>query len=613
MPKKRINELTEATSVKTDHYIPVDHGTDGTQKMSMATLIDSTLAVSGKAADAKAAGDAIATEATARAAADTEIKEDFAQISEVTPNLFNITDVQIGKNHTGASNPSRAISADIYSDTASITVKAYNLPSNLKYDIELYSTDDISTRLATLIDWTTDTNEHTTANLQATYKHFRVLFGSVNNGTLTASDFEGLKLQVNVGSTILEYTPHFVANDSTARAEIEKVRNSIDDAIGEISEPTDNLFVLEDVQIGKNAVGGSASARAISGDMYSDVASITVKAYNLPSNLKYDIELYSSDSFSSRVASIGGWITDTDSHTTINDQATYKHFRLLFGSVNNNALTTSDFDGLIMQVNAGGAIYNYQPLKSAVDSDLRDMPVKIRVMQYNIGHFCYGLGSSFDEIGLPAELYDEKVEGMKEFFAKYQPDVLGLSEYWEYLDNAKTHKSDDVLFDPILPYKNQSTHWNALKSDYELFANSNASLGGSGQQYMKSDICVNGKTIGLMVVHFGLTEQSRVTEMTNALAVMDDYENAIIMGDFNTDTSSDRTEIFGMAQEAGYTLSNGGYFGWKNTWNYTNPDRPIDNILFKGRIKLKDYQVLSDEVDNLCSDHMPTYADLVIY
>lgn len=62
MAKKRITELTEATTVKSGHYIPVDHGTDGTQKMSMSTLIDSTLATAGKAADAKATGDSIAVE-----------------------------------------------------------------------------------------------------------------------------------------------------------------------------------------------------------------------------------------------------------------------------------------------------------------------------------------------------------------------------------------------------------------------------------------------------------------------------------------------------------------------------------------------------------------------
>lgn len=37
--RKRITELTETTTAKTDHYIPVDHEEDGTQKMSLATLV----------------------------------------------------------------------------------------------------------------------------------------------------------------------------------------------------------------------------------------------------------------------------------------------------------------------------------------------------------------------------------------------------------------------------------------------------------------------------------------------------------------------------------------------------------------------------------------------
>ena len=60
MAQKRIIELTEATTVKSDHYIPVDHDTDGTQKMSLGTLIDNTLTEEGKAAGAKATGDALA-------------------------------------------------------------------------------------------------------------------------------------------------------------------------------------------------------------------------------------------------------------------------------------------------------------------------------------------------------------------------------------------------------------------------------------------------------------------------------------------------------------------------------------------------------------------------
>lgn len=124
MAKKRITELTEATSVKSDHYIPVDHGTDGTQKMSMSTLIDSTLTTSGKAADAKATGDEIA-----------DVKQD---LNRATKTFIPLIDWRNGTvfNWNNAS----AISTHYIIDTRimkGITiVLRFNIPSGYKYGVE---------------------------------------------------------------------------------------------------------------------------------------------------------------------------------------------------------------------------------------------------------------------------------------------------------------------------------------------------------------------------------------------------------------------------------------------------------------------------------------------
>ena len=380
--------------------------------------------------------------------------------------------------------------------------------------------------------------------------------------------------------------------------------------------PTANLFDPLKIEIGKNAAGTSGfPKRAISGAMFSNIRSIAVKAYTLPANLEYSIEIYSSEDMSTRTGSYPNhWITDDTEYNTATVQSTYKYFRLLFGSVNNANLTASDFDGLEIMVNTGGRVLNYRSFVSAEDNVVRLEPVTLRVMEYNIGHYYYGLGSDFTETGLPADLYDEKVANMKRFFAKYRPDVLGLCEYWQWLDNAQTHDADSVLFDPIYPYKNQTTQWNALKSDYELNTYRQINSAGSGQKLIVNEICVNGKWIPLVLVHFGLNAANRITEMNQVITLMNDFDSAIVMGDFNPADATERDSLFAIATSAGYTLANGGYFGWYNTWNYSSPSIAIDNIMFKGsNIKLKNFEVLYSEVQALCSDHVPIIADLLIY
>lgn len=90
MANKRFTELvSEATTVKNDHYIAVDHGTDGTQKMALGTLIDSTLSVQGKAADAGATGAEIA-----------ELKSDLSAYYTVSDFSFSYGGVYNGNPNT---------------------------------------------------------------------------------------------------------------------------------------------------------------------------------------------------------------------------------------------------------------------------------------------------------------------------------------------------------------------------------------------------------------------------------------------------------------------------------------------------------------------------------
>lgn len=244
---------------------------------------------------------------------------------------------------------------------------------------------------------------------------------------------------------------------------------------------------------------------------------------------------------------------------------------------------------------------------------IENNPSKIRIMEYNIGHYCYGQGTSFEDVGLPPEIYDEKVRNMKLFFGEYQPDVLCLCEYYQYLDLAHTKSADEILFDPIYKYKYQSEYWNALKSNIPFINKTHNTLTPqSNKDYFKAQLNVNGKLITIILVHLMEDETIQTNELNSLYNIASNAgENVIICGDFNIDINTDINK-FNSFINNGFKLCNGGYFGITNTWNYNNPTKSIDNILVKGNIIIKNYSVINEGAA-LCSDHLPTYTDILIY
>ena len=156
-------------------------------------------------------------------------------------------------------------------------------------------------------------------------------------------------------------------SNNSDRLASSKAAYDLKDAIAHITTTTNTLFTMYGLQIGKGASGNTASVRAISADIYCENG-IVVKAEQLPLNLKYEIEYYSGANLSDFVGAVStGWITDNNTYTSPSS-VTQKHFRILFGSVDNNALTTADFEGLVLQVNNGSALDT-----TAKDKDAREV------------------------------------------------------------------------------------------------------------------------------------------------------------------------------------------------------------------------------------------------
>lgn len=135
-----------------------------------------------------------------------------------TKNRFNLgTDIILGKNNLGGNINTRAITKPLYTGDGSSVVYVKSLPANLKYKIYAYPGEDFSSPTDyTSSGWIDQRGQSMVIN-NASKRYIRVMFGTVNNQTITAADFNGLEMQVEAGTQKTDYAPKYTAFDYVAR------------------------------------------------------------------------------------------------------------------------------------------------------------------------------------------------------------------------------------------------------------------------------------------------------------------------------------------------------------------------------------------------------------
>lgn len=400
------------------------------------------------------------------------------------------------------------------------------------------------------------------------------------------------------------------------------VGEKLDEVKSAITEETRNLFSLDGLQIGKNATGGNAGSRAISEAIDVSGGAFTVSCANLPANLKYDIEAYSSNVITDWVKGLTSWITSKDTVTTLTPDGTYSYIRVLFGSVNNANLTEADFDGLKLQVEHGSIKTAYVEPITAVDvvaragiTELTAKSVqKISVMQFNVGHYAYGVAEGYS--GSDAE---EVLLRWQKWFNNNACDIANINEYNRYFTLDQTISARTRLFDPIFKYcyNNLVT---SIFSKYELIGQTWGYLGVSDpstqRYYVKAYVKINGVQLCLVGCHLSPAIEDapakRAVQIADLLALVENDTNVIIFGDFNVAS----TDEYAPFVSAGYKMTNGGYIGYFGT-DYTGGDtsviHPIDNIIVSPNIYIGNIKVHADDYSQLTSDHYAVTCDLTIY
>lgn len=246
-----------------------------------------------------------------------------------------------------------------------------------------------------------------------------------------------------------------------------------------------------------------------------------------------------------------------------------------------------------------------------------DDPVKLRVIQYNIGKLAYGNGQSaqYDAI------LDEKLQTIKQTLGReVNADIISLNEYPGYLKSDEQQTTKSVLFDPLYPYLNR--YWGTSHMNWACTAIASkatpiqfvpftvADETQADRRFIKARYRIGGKEFAFASIHLSpsSTEEQKTLELTETFEYLADEENVIICGDMNWNASN--ATMMALVSEAGYIQANNGYFGDYETRPLSGSH--IDNIFVKGRIKIENAYV-PDVYDKLVSDHLPVVADVVIY
>jgi exonuclease III len=131
-----------------------------------------------------------------------------------TKNRFNLgTDIILGKNGTGDSSSIRAITVALNTGGGKSVVSVKTLPPNLKYQVWGYNDGNFTSPTNYTTAWIEKRGQSTVV----AKPYVRVLFGTINNATITMADFEGLELQVEEGEQKTDYAPKYTAFDYVAR------------------------------------------------------------------------------------------------------------------------------------------------------------------------------------------------------------------------------------------------------------------------------------------------------------------------------------------------------------------------------------------------------------
>lgn len=251
-------------------------------------------------------------------------------------------------------------------------------------------------------------------------------------------------------------------------------------------------------------------------------------------------------------------------------------------------------------------------LKGLIEEETDSENKYLKVMTWNVGIFNDGTTRPTS-----AEA-PEKIALLKRTVGKMDADVFNAQEYATYVDSSAEYPSADLL---KFKYPNKIGGNGSATFGFSKLVIKNAEqktfASGSNRPYWVYDVEFGNKTITIIDVHLSIELDPttyREDDIAELITFMNTKDRVVLTGDFNISSDAE-LEPF---KTAGYSLCNGGDFGWFDTWpvfdNMSDgfstdwPCYHLDNIIVSNNITPQYVEAVSSKL----SDHAPLYAELKI-
>lgn len=251
-------------------------------------------------------------------------------------------------------------------------------------------------------------------------------------------------------------------------------------------------------------------------------------------------------------------------------------------------------------------------------------PANLIVMTYNVGQWYIGNGSN-----VPSAKYEQYYQLQRQIMSANNPVIAGVQEYFDPFSTG--HSVEAVIGDYFTNHVNNEISGDSAKAIYTNgYALSNyeqiSFVNGTGRNYIKASIDVNGKTVWVINAHLDIStnESAKVAQARELFEAVSNLEYFIIMADFNTVCKSvndeEYTTIMRQFIDAGYNSANcSAQHGFIDTWtestNANGTWYPCDQIITSANIDIlnvyADQTKVTDNIDEMI-DHLPLIAELTV-